>query len=50
MTKCAKPDKPKALSGQYGIIVICDDERHQEELYERLQKILEGVKLKVVCV
>lgn len=33
---------------QFGIIVICRDEKEQEEIYDRLRK--EGLKLKVVCV
>ncbi|WP_302849313.1 hypothetical protein [Sinomicrobium kalidii] len=33
---------------QYGVIVICKDEKHQQELYEKLKK--EGLKLKVVTV
>ena len=36
-------DKP-----QYGVIVICADEKEQKEIYERLLK--EGLTLKVVNV
>ncbi len=33
---------------QYGVIVICKDEKEQREVYERLLK--EGLTLKVVTV
>ena len=33
---------------QYGVIVICESEHHQKEIFEELQK--EGLKLKVVTV
>lgn len=33
---------------QYGVIVICKDEKEQKEIYERLLK--EGLTLKVVNV
>jgi hypothetical protein len=33
---------------QYGVIVICKDEKEQREIYERLQKL--GLTLKVVTV
>lgn len=33
---------------QYGVIVICKDEKEQREIYERL--LAEGLTLKVVCV
>ncbi len=33
---------------QYAVIVLCADEREQEEIYERLRA--EGYKLKVVAV
>lgn len=33
---------------QYGVIVICENEESQKEIFERLQK--EGLKLKVVTV
>lgn len=33
---------------QYGVIVICTDEKEQKEIYERLSK--EGLTLKVVNV
>lgn len=33
---------------QFGVIVICRDEKEQQEVYERLRE--QGLKLKVVCV
>ena len=33
---------------QYGVIVICEDEKHQKLVYETLKK--EGLKLKIVTV
>ncbi len=33
---------------QYGVIVICEDEEKQREVYDRL--LAEGLKLKVVTV
>ena len=33
---------------QYGIVVLCADEKHQKEIYELLLKM--GLKLKIVCV
>lgn len=33
---------------QYGIIIICQDEKEQREIYEQLQK--EGYELKIVAV
>lgn len=33
---------------QYGVIVVCEDEKHQRKVYEDLKK--EGLKLKVVTV
>ena len=33
---------------QYGVIVICKDEKEQQEIYERLRA--EGLTLKVVTV
>jgi hypothetical protein len=33
---------------QYGVIVICEDEKEQQEVYEMLQKL--GLTLKVVTV
>lgn len=33
---------------QYGVIAICDSEKHQIQLYEKLKK--QGLKLKVVTV
>jgi hypothetical protein len=33
---------------QYGVIVICKDEKEQQEVYEMLQKL--GLTLKVVTV
>lgn len=39
--------KPKsAYREQYGIIILCDDETHQQRLYEKLKK--GGHKLRVV--
>lgn len=35
-------------SDQFGVIVICRDEKEQQEVYERLRE--QGLKLKVVCV
>lgn len=35
-----------AYKNQYGVIVLCDSEQEQKEMYERLQK--EGLKLRVV--
>ncbi len=31
---------------QYGVIVLCDDEKHQKAIYDNLA--LQGLKLKVV--
>ncbi len=33
---------------QYGVIVMCNDERHQSKIYEELKA--KGLKLKVVTV
>lgn len=33
---------------QYGVIVVCDGERHQERVYNRLRA--QGLKCKVVTV
>jgi hypothetical protein len=33
---------------QYGVVVICEDEKHQQKIYAQLAKL--GLKLKVVCV
>jgi hypothetical protein len=33
---------------QYGVIVICKDEKEQQEIYDQLQKL--GLTLKVVTV
>lgn len=33
---------------QYGVIIVCTDEKEQQTVYERLRK--EGYKLKVVTV
>lgn len=33
---------------QFGVIVICSDEKEQKEIYEKLYKM--GLTLKVVCV
>ena len=42
--------KPKSIKPQYGVIVVCKDERHQKLVYESLQKRFHGCKIKVVCV
>ncbi len=42
--------KPKCIKPQYGMIIVCADERHQKQVYERLQKLFPDLKLKVVCV
>jgi len=41
-------EKKFNYKSQYGVIVICADEREQEAVYERLRK--EGLILKIVCV
>jgi hypothetical protein len=33
---------------QYGVIVVCKDEKEQEEVYNRLRE--EGLTCKIVCV
>ena len=33
---------------QYAVVVICEDEKEQQEVYNRLKA--EGYKLRVVCV
>lgn len=33
---------------QYGVIVICSNEKEQQEIYERLRAL--GLKLKIVAV
>lgn len=33
---------------QYGLVLVCDDEAHQQRLYGRLAK--QGLRPKVVCV
>lgn len=33
---------------QYGVVIICNDESHQKEVFEKLKK--QGLKLKVVSV
>lgn len=33
---------------KYGLVVVCRDEKHQEALFNKLQKM--GLKLKVVAV
>ena len=35
-------------TNRYGVIVLCQDEKEQEMIYERLRQ--EGLKLKIVCV
>ena len=42
--------KPKVIQNQYGVIVVCENERQQREVYERLAKIYPELKIKVVCV
>lgn len=42
--------KPKCIKPQFGVIVVCSDERNQKIVYERLQKLFPGLKIKVVCV
>ena len=37
---------PKPYTPQYGVIVLCDNESHQEEVYNFLKK--EGYKCKIV--
>lgn len=48
-----KPQKHYGKNGfqykpQYGVVVICDDENHQQHIYETLKN--QGLKLKVVTV
>ena len=43
-----KKEKKFNYRQQYGVIIICQDEREQQTVYERLQK--EGLTLKVVTV
>lgn len=33
---------------QYGVIVVCSDEKEQKQIYEKLHEM--GLTLKVVCV
>lgn len=42
--------KTKAFNykSQYGVVVVCENEKEQMKIFERLQK--ESLKLKVVCV
>jgi len=37
-----------AYRPQFGLVVVCDDEAHQQRLYARLVK--QGMRPKVVCV
>lgn len=37
---------PKPYTPQYGVIVLCDGEKHQEKVYNALRK--EGYRCKVV--
>jgi hypothetical protein len=37
---------PKPYTPQYGVIILCDDERHQEKIYNLLKK--EGHKCRIV--
>jgi hypothetical protein len=41
-----KKPAPKPYTPQYGVIVICDGETHQEDVYNFLKK--EGYKCKIV--
>jgi len=41
-----KKTAPKPYTPQYGVIVLCDNESHQEEVYNSLKK--ENYKCKVV--
>ena len=41
-----KKPAPKPYTPQYGVIVLCDNESHQETVYNSLKK--EGYKCKVV--
>jgi hypothetical protein len=42
--------KPKCIKPQYGVIVVCKDERHQKRVYESLKKSFPDSKIKVVCI
>jgi hypothetical protein len=33
---------------KYGLVVVCDDEAHQQKLFKKLSNM--GLRLKVVCV
>lgn len=53
MRKTSAPPKAPGRNGfkyqqQYGVIVVCRDERHQEQVYTRLRA--RGLKCKVVTV
>ncbi len=41
-----KKAAPKPYTPQYGVIVLCDGESHQEEVYNFMKK--EGYRCKVV--
>ena len=41
-------EKKFNYKAQFGVIVVCDGEREQEAVYERLRK--EGLTCKIVCV
>lgn len=48
-----KPQKHYGKNGfkykpQYGVIVLCDDEKHQQHIYETLKQ--QGLTVKVVSV
>lgn len=44
-----QPAKPAfKYKPKFGIVVLCDDERHQRRVYNALRR--QGLKLKVVCV
>jgi|LSQX01.1.fsa_nt_gb hypothetical protein len=42
--------KPKCIRSQYGIVIICRDERHQEQVFESVRKLFPGLQIRVVCV
>jgi len=48
MKKTETPKKSYAYKPQYGIVVVCQSEAEQIQLFEKLKA--QGLKLKVVCV
>lgn len=44
----AKQAKAFTYKPQFAVVVLCDDETHQQSIYERL--LAEGLRLKVVAV